>query len=746
MSSVPARAAALLLLVGAAVVGIRTFSAPALSSGGDFDLSRALADLRTITVEPHPSGTEAHAAVREHLLATLRSAGLETEVQATAFVYPERGNPFPAGEVQNVIGRLPGSGGGDAVLVVGHYDSVPTGPGASDNGAAVAAMLEAARLMAAGPKPKNDLLFLFSDAEEAGLLGARAFAVGHPRMDDVRVVLNFEARGASGPSLMFETGRENGWIVDRYASAVPHPRSSSLFYELYRWLPNDTDFSAFRSAEVTGLNFAYLDGFLRYHTALDDVEHLDPRSLAHHGENLVAMLRDLGDAPLDRTRSEDQVYFGLGPLFVHYPCGWAWPVTGGAVVLFVAVVAVGLRTRRLRVGGLGFGFGLLVVVGLATAVLTAVLHQLIAAFHPAYAGLPQGDVYGGGWTFAAYEVLAFVSWSAVTNRLERRWTLAELAAGGLAGWAVLALGSVVVAPGTSYVPTLPLLCGTAALVELYRAAPRPVVLALVAAPTVLVVAPLVWTLYVALTLQLAAVAVLTTTLVLVATPAIRVVAGTSRRTPAAAAAIAGILWVVGNATAGFDADHPRAAGATYVLDADRGTAVLASSQPPSDGTSLGSGDERSEALRDYFPTWGTVRVADAPPQALPAPDVEVVRDEVVGGRRTIGLRIRSLRQAPLIELQFPYEAGVTGVVLAGTHLDREDLLRQGYGSDRIVFQYWGARPEGFEIGFELPVGGALPLRVGDTTFGRLPRPDGVIPMPLGFGLPDAVLVTASHTY
>src|SRR6185436_12841315 len=114
------------------------------------------------------------------------------------------------GHVRNIMVRIPGSSaGGLAVLVVVHYDGVPAGPAAADDGAGTAALLETVRALRAGPQLTHDVIALFTDGEEAGLLGAAAFVREHPWIKDVGVALNFEARGTSGRSYMFETGFGN---------------------------------------------------------------------------------------------------------------------------------------------------------------------------------------------------------------------------------------------------------------------------------------------------------------------------------------------------------------------------------------------------------------------------------------------------------------------------------------------------------------------------------------------------------
>jgi Zn-dependent M28 family amino/carboxypeptidase len=86
----------------------------------------------------------------------------------------------------NVVGRIRGSGGGaQNLLYLSHWDHLglcdKEGPdricnGAVDNASGIAALLEIARALGRGKRPKRDILFLATTAEEMGLLGAEYFA------------------------------------------------------------------------------------------------------------------------------------------------------------------------------------------------------------------------------------------------------------------------------------------------------------------------------------------------------------------------------------------------------------------------------------------------------------------------------------------------------------------------------------------------------------------------------------------
>jgi hypothetical protein len=288
--------------------------------GDGFESSRALSHLEAIAGTPHPFGSPANLAAREYIVARFRELGLEVRVgkgKVRAFT------------VHNVLARLRGSTyHDDAVMLAAHYDSVRAGPGASDDGAAVAALLEVARVLTAGPLPKRDVIFLITDGEEVGLLGAQAFVKNDAWREDVAIVLNFEARGTSGPSTMFETSRGNAWMVEQFARVAPHPVATSLAGEIYRRMPNGTDLIVFLADGLPGMNFAFIGSYRNYHTAQDDVEHLSVRSMRHHGIQALALTRHLANLDqLPAKSSGDVVYFDVWSFFVvRYPTWLATPL------------------------------------------------------------------------------------------------------------------------------------------------------------------------------------------------------------------------------------------------------------------------------------------------------------------------------------------------------------------------------------------------------------------------------------
>src|SRR5580658_4660949 len=330
---------------------------PATAPAAEFSAERALGHLRAFAREPHPVGSTAHDQVRDYILQELSALGVQPEVQAATVVSSRWGSPYAAATVYNIMARLPGTANTRAVMLSGHYDSVSAGPGASDDGHSVALQLETLRALRPGPRLRNDVIFLFTDSEEGGLLGAKAFLDRHPWAKEVGLVLNFEARGTSGPGMMFETSEGNGRLIREFAAAAPHPVTSSLSYEAYKLLPNDTDLTVYKQAGLAGLGFAYVGDVIYYHTQYDDVAHLDPRSLQHDGDYALALARRFGNLDLRELKSADATYFVL-PIFgcVVYPVSWSVPLAVFCALLFAAVLAFGISRKRLSLGGALAGF------------------------------------------------------------------------------------------------------------------------------------------------------------------------------------------------------------------------------------------------------------------------------------------------------------------------------------------------------------------------------------------------------
>jgi hypothetical protein len=310
--------------------------APSGSAPTAFSEEHAFATLSGLLKDqrPHPAGSPENAVVRDRILAELKAAGYAPEVQSAFQCAPNERNPGCTA-VENIIAVHKGTGAADgkAVLASAHYDSVPAGPGAGDDGVGVAVVLDLARAFSARTT-RNDVIFLITDGEETGLRGARAFAERHPLMRRVGAVVNLEARGASGPSMMFETGPGNARLMDLFARAVARPSASSVSYEVYKLLPNDTDFSVYRKLGLSGFNFAFSNSASLYHSARDNLQYLDRRSLQHMGEHAFEVTGALADADLATlTAHSDASFFVIfGLVTVVWPAAINTPLALAALL------------------------------------------------------------------------------------------------------------------------------------------------------------------------------------------------------------------------------------------------------------------------------------------------------------------------------------------------------------------------------------------------------------------------------
>jgi hypothetical protein len=325
---------------------------------GDFSAARAKLHVDQIAREPHPIGTDANRRVRDYLIEQLTALGAEVRVQSTVGIV-NTGRSIRAGTAENIVATLRGTANRRALMLASHYDSVPMSPGASDAGAGVGAILEVFRALKHVAPLKNDLIVVYTDGEEEGLVGAAGFVRDHPDLARwVGVVLNLEARGSSGPALMFETSDGNGWLAREFARAAPHPMASSVAYAVYKELPNDTDMTVFKRAGFMGLNSAFSATFENYHTPRDSPENLSLASVQHLGANALALARHFGNSEAEPTRQPDRIYFNwLGSRIIHCP-PWspAWSRRCGRIVDRALRSRTANRTSHLRARGWRLGW------------------------------------------------------------------------------------------------------------------------------------------------------------------------------------------------------------------------------------------------------------------------------------------------------------------------------------------------------------------------------------------------------
>jgi hypothetical protein len=736
--------ALLLALAAWTVVALQPPSPEPLGApAGEFSAARAFEHVEEIAAGTHVAGSPENDRVVEGLVATLTGLGLDTRVQNAVGTWQAEAGAAEMARVRNVVGVLRGSDPTGRLFLMAHHDSVETGPGAADDATGVAALLEAVRALSQGPQLRNDVVVVLTDAEEACLCGAEAFADSHPLASEGGVVLNFEARGTSGPPIMFETSQGNAGLAGAFADSAPHPVASSFAVEVYRVMPNDTDFSVLLGdGDFTGLNTAFIDGAAGYHTPQDVAERVDRGTLQALGDNALAVARELAGrdlATLAQPGEQDATYFpALGEL-VRYPRALVWPLALAALVAVGLLVLVvrrrGLSPLRRTAAGTALALLPLVLAPLAVQGMWWVL----VAIRPGYAGMI--DPWRPGWfRLAALGVLTAVVllWYAL---LRRRVGPTPLAVGGLVWLAVLAVVLAAYAPGGSYLAAWPAIAG--AVSGIVAAATSGPVVRLLAgllggAVAVLVLAPTVALFFPALGLAAAAAPAFVATMLVVALlPVLELLfrdpdeagAGWSAAlVPAVAVAVALGCAGVGLTVDRFDGRHPVPSQLVYALDRDGGRAWWASSEDEPGAYTSRYVDGR-ETLPVDFPYLRGAEVATGPAEVadLPAPEVEVLTDRRSGGNREISVRVTPQRDdVRLLVLDVRTDGGtVTAARLAGRAVPEAAL-----GEDRLWVTFHAPPDGGLQATVTVEGGGPVDLRVVDGSDGLAGLP-GFEPRPVG---------------
>lgn len=728
----------------------------------EFSSARAMKYLENIASTPHPIGSARHAAVRDYLVKELTALGLQPEVQKTTVISQRRGSPFAAATVQNIVTRLKGTGDGKAVMLVGHYDSTPLSPGANDDGAAVASILETARALKSGAPLKNDLILLFTDGEEVGLLGAKAFMDEHPWAKDVGVVFNFEARGNGGPVLMFETSNRNGRLIQEFAKAASHPIASSLSYGIYKDMPNDTDMSIFKEAGLPGLNFAYLRGVTRYHSQLDNLTQVDQRTLQQDGSYALALARHFGNLQLDNLQSGNSIYFDvLGLWLVHYPASMVLPLAFVAALLFAGVVFLGWRRKRLTLKGMALGGVAMLLDSVLALLLVTLVWKLHRIIQNAFGLAPQADVYGSGLYLISFIALT-IALVSTSYLLLRKVSTTDLTAGALFTWLALLFVSAVMMPSASYLLVWPLLFSLLALAYCFRAKSDEqrswnylCVVAVGALPAILLIVPIIYLIFTALTLNsYLLISVLVVLLSGLLIPHFRLLSATKRWLVPGLSALIGIgVMVAGGWVTRFDAARPQQDHLFYSLNTEAGSAIWGSldTKPDQWSAQFLAQDARRGAISDYIPSMYNGFISSAAPAAeLSAPEITLLDDQMKeNGVRTIRLRIKSARQAPILTVAM---VSTTDVLQASINGKRDET---GTAPPRAEGRRWGlnyysAPPEGIELALDVLASEPIKIRVQDESYGLpelpgqafKPRPNGLIAAPLPYS--DSTIVGKTY--
>jgi hypothetical protein len=742
-----------LLLLGAAywafLVSTPTYREDSGIPESEFSTDRAMIHVANISKEPHAVGFPAHKSVREYLIRALEGMGLEPEIQS-GYTAGDWGNLSKA---ENILVRIPGTANTRALLLLSHYDSNPhSSYGASDAGSGVATILEGLRaFLSKGKAPKDDIIVLITDAEELGLNGADLFVNSHPWIEDVGLVLNFEARGSGGPSYMFvETNRGNARMIEAFTEANPeYPVANSLVYSIYKMLPNDTDLTVFREdADIEGFNFAFIDDHFDYHTALDTAPRLDRKSLAHQGAYLMPLLTYFSQADLSNLKSlNDRIYFNV-PLFklVSYPFDWIWPMMVLGGLLFLSIFIYGIRKGRLKFKGMGVGALAVLLSLLIGGIAGYVAWPMLEFLYPAYKDMLHGFTYNGYLYIAAFSSLCFGACFWVYSRF-RKTPLRDLMAAPLLLWLLICGLLSAYLPGGGFF-LLPVIGGILAwMILIGQEKPNPYLLVLLCIPGLWIFSPFIKMLPVGLGLKMLLASNLLCVLVFFL---LLPVVGSYRNKGRYALAGLGVfvaLFLGAHLKSGFTEETPKPSSLLYVKNLDTDQAFWATyEKEPSEWTAAYLGEDPQppgpslKTLSSKYST-GFSFTLPAPSKPVPAPEISIHSDTVVQGDRIVSLRIESQRDINRIEVftnDTPLkEATVNGIVLSEFYLKnrRYGKLITHYVSDNDATELRLRFPRANPL--ELTIYEASNDLLNNPNFSIPPRPGNLLPMP--FVLNDAVL-------
>src|SRR5690554_2059434 len=461
----------------------------------EFSIERSMRTLIEISKEPHYLGSPAHEEVRKLLISELRKLGFDPHIQEGFSLNP---SSKTLNKPINIVARMEGTERGKALLLLSHYDSAPVPSyGASDDASGLVTILEGFRAyLASGKRPKNDIIIFFSDAEELGLDGAKLFVNEHPWAKDVGLVLNFEARGTSGPSnMILETNGGNSNLVKAFIEANPEfPVASSLMYSVYKMLPNDTDSTIFKvDGDIDSFFFAFIDSHFNYHTANDTFNNLDRNSLAHQGSYLIPLLHYFADADLSDLRSEtDHVYFNFPFLkMVHYPFSWIYPMLIIAFLIFLFLILYGFYKRKLDGKSIGLGFIPLLGSLIVSSIIGFLGWKLLLLIYPQYAEIQQGFPYNGHWYIAFFIALTLSITFGFYRKYSKSINKQSLYVAPLLLWIVLCLTTAIFLKGAAFF-IIPLFFGLLSFFVILRQEhPNLLITTLLGIPAIFIIAPLI---------------------------------------------------------------------------------------------------------------------------------------------------------------------------------------------------------------------------------------------------------------
>lgn len=738
------------------------YSSDEKTEENQFSTNKALQIVKKLSDTVHFTGSEQHPKLMRYLIDEMKQLGLSPEIQE-GFVLTERTSLT---YVRNIVARKKGTGNGQALLLLSHYDSNPhSSLGAADAGSGVAVILESLRAyLATQPKHLNDLMVVFTDAEELGLNGAHLFVEKHPWAKDVGLVLNFEARGSGGPGVMLlETNGGNKELIEAFDNAQPpFPVGNSLAYSIYKMLPNDTDLTVFREkANINGFNFAFIDDHFDYHTALDNYENLDRETLKHQGSYLMALLPYFAQSDLNTLNSaDDEVYFNTPVGFFHYPFAWNIYLSVLLGFLWVVIVVLGLKTGKLQVKPLFLGLLKFLVYLLVVCILGFFGWKFLLWVYPHYGEMLHGFTYNGHYYIAFFVALTlFVSLSFYKkNGSPSHWVAPHLF------WVILCIMLTLKLPGAGFfgIPLFFALLGFWHVLNYHS--PNLIFLSLLGVPALFILAPMLQLLPVGLGLKMLVAACLLCALIFVLMLPYwsHLIYIGKLRTLAGMATLA--LLVLAHLQADFNVERPRPNSLLYVADAQQERAYWTSYDLKTDSWNEGYfKNPLNEPVFDSLKVPKRLRLpskygsqfslfAVAPYKKLDKSTMEIEHDTVVGEIRKLKICLTPRRKLNRINLIGGEHTQAFNLKINGIDYTffSDEALKNLSGS--VFLSYIVVDNKPLELEWELPVDCPFDFAVWEASFDLLQHPQFSIPeranhmIPKPFVLNDAVVIRQNFSF
>ncbi len=604
----------------------------------EFSTARAFVHVQNIARAPHYVGSSNHSKVRNYIVNELQDLGFEVQTQEGYVINKKGGMSF----ARNILARVPGDDGGKSLVLMSHYDSDGhSSPGASDAASGVAVILEGIRaFLAQNERNKNDIIILFTDAEEMGLLGAKLFTDKHPWAQNVGLALNFESRGSGGNSFMFpETNAGNSRLIEHFINAdLQFPVSYSLVYSIYKMLPNDTDLTVLReNGNINGFNFAFIDDHFDYHTANDVPANLDKETLAHQGSNLMPLLGYFKDVDLsDLNGEEDLIYFSLpGGEIISYPFSWIFPMIILGLILFLGVLVYGFYKKRFNPKLIIKGAVPFLISLIVSAILVFLIWQFCFMIYPEYREMEHGFTYNGYWYIAAAIFLTLAINFLVYHQFKRIENLAGYFVFPVFFWLLICLLIAFILPGGAYfiVPAFFAILQLSLLI--WKKKPNIFLMLLLSLPALIILLPIITTIPVALGLKvLFFSSILTTLLFTLFLPVFGLFTG-KKLLGLLCFVIFNILFIIAHFNSSFTEKKQKPNSLVYLYNADTGKAswnsydyTLDSWNEPFFENDLNRIKDPVEDFSSEFSSGFTYN-APAPEIAIPEPGIVFEKMEIV---------------------------------------------------------------------------------------------------------------------